>query len=409
MISILKRNKSLALIVGCAMVVLSSCNKGLEQFAEAPKPAVSTSAALGDTISKNQNDSLFYKLILKSGLLPVINNKANTFTVFVPTNAAVIASFGGSLASANGTIAALSAAQAAGIVGYNIVPQIINFSTLTNAFPNFQYPSILNPAPSVSAFLRLTTFPSNRHANYVNNIPVTSVNNFAANGVIHEVGAIVAPPSQYLWDRINADTTPVKGLRYLKAAILRADSGTGSPGTLQGALLNIGANLTVFAPTDSAFAAILTGAIYQALVKQGLPPGAATFGAATALATSKDTTGAPTVFKNPALFGALSATNVKGIIVYHILGKRAFTNNFPETPTSYPTLLNGAIPSHPGVSLQATFIGPNPFVVSATVQGVFNTTASNILINNKPSGTSDQHYLNGVLHKIDQVLIPAPL
>ena len=56
------------------------------------------------------------------------------------------------------------------------------------------------------------------------------------------------------------------GLTYLKAAILRADSGTGSPGTLQSGLMNIGANLTVFAPTDSAFRATLTGAIYQGLL-----------------------------------------------------------------------------------------------------------------------------------------------
>ena len=35
-------------------------------------------------------------------------------------------------------------------------------------------------------------------------------------------------------------------------------------------------------------------------------------------------------------------------------------------------------------------------------------SASNIAINPTPApgGTSDQHYLNGVIHKIDQVLRP---
>jgi hypothetical protein len=69
-------------------------------------------------------------------------------------------------------------------------------------------------------------------------------------------------------------------------------------------------------------------------------------------------------------------------------------------------LLNGAIPGHPGIGLQATFTGS--FVSSATVKGAANATAAKILINPTPapSGTSDQFYLNGVLHKIDQVLLP---
>jgi hypothetical protein len=117
----------------------------------------------------------------------------------------------------------------------------------------------------------------------------------------------------------------------------------------------------------------------------------------------------PTVFSNPALYGVLSAQTVKGIVVYHILGNRAFTNNFPTTTTFYPTLLNGAIPSHPGVGLSAIF--GVPFVTSATVKGAGNATAASIVINASPlipdpSGTSDQHYLNGVLHKITQVLLP---
>jgi hypothetical protein len=115
------------------------------------------------------------------------------------------------------------------------------------------------------------------------------------------------------------------------------------------------------------------------------------------------------VFSNPALYGVLTAQIVKGIVVYHILGVRAFTNNFPTTQTFYPTLLNSAIPTHPGVGLVATF--GTPFATSAKVKGVGNATAANIIINASPLlpdpvGTSDQHYLNGVIHKIDQVLLP---
>ncbi|HSN60675.1 MAG TPA: hypothetical protein VLR49_07060, partial [Ferruginibacter sp.] len=69
-----------------------------------------------------------------------------------------------------------------------------------------------------------------------------------------------------------------------------------------------------------------------------------------------------------------------------------------------PTFLNSGITTHPGVTIIATFTGP--VVSAATVKGVANATASNLILNPLPSGSSDQHYINGVMHKIDQVLRP---
>lgn len=399
-----------------AIAGFSSCNKGLEEIGGPPfvtPMPPGNGKALGDTLATKANDSLYYKIIVKAGLLATLNNKANQYTVFVPTNSAVrtfvTAITGGAVPSAAPDAAfaafinsaSFPAASAAGIVSYNIIPQRVLAANIPATFPNFQYPTLINPAPTVSALLRLTTFPSTRNGTWLNNTPITSLDNLAANGVYHEIANVVVPPSTYLWDRINADST----LTFLKAAIQRADSGTVSPGTLVGALLNIGANLTVYAPTDSAFKATLSGAIYQALVAQGFPAGATTFATATALATATDANG-PTVFRNPVLYGALSAQTVKGIVVYHILGVRAFNNNLPTTRTNFPTLLNGAIPTHPGIGLMAVLTGN--FVSAVTVKGAANATAANVLINPTPApaGTSDQFYLNGVLHKIDQVLLP---
>lgn len=389
--------------------LIFSCNKNVQQFSD---PALSTppaGLALGETIAARQTDSLYYRLMIKAGTLPIINNKAATFTMFVPDNTAmklfINAISGGAvpLAAPDAVFAGfitanIPVAAAVGIVNYNISGQALPSANIPATFPNLQYPTILNPAPTLSALLRLTTFPSTRNGAWLNNVPFTSVDLMAANGVIHHTAIVVVPPQRYLWDRINTDTT----LTYLKAAINRADSGTAAPGTLQGALLNIGANLTVFAPTDAAFKTTLTGAIAKALIGMGVPP-------PTAVAQATFLASSPAVFNNPALFSVLTAQTVKGIIVYHIFGNRAFTNNFPTITTFYPTLLNGAIPTHPGVGLTAVF--GVPFVSSATVKGVGNATAANIIINNSPltpdpSGTSDQHYLNGVLHKIDQVLLP---
>lgn len=403
-----------------SVLLLVSCNKGLDEIGGKPplsdtNPGITSPLkALGDTLknSNGGNDSLYYYLVQRSGLIANVNNKNLTFTMFVPTNAAVrtfVTAASGGLVPASAPdanfkgfiLANLPVASAAGIVSYNTIPQAVPSSAIPTTFPNFPYPTLINPAPTVSALLRLDTYPSNRNGFYLNNYPLVSLDNVAANGIFHEVAAVSLPPQQFLWDRINSDTTGAKGLSYLRAAILRADSGVAvsNASSLQGALLNIGANLTVYAPTDSTFKLTLTGSIYKALVAQGVP-------AATALAQAQALASSPAVFSNPALYGALSAQTVKGIVVYHILGVRAFNNNLPTTQTNYPTLLNSAIPQHPGIGLKAVFAGT--FVTAATVKGLGNATPSNIFINPipAPNGSSDQLYLNGVLHKIDQTLLP---
>lgn len=227
---------------------------------------------------------------------------------------------------------------------------------------------------------------------WANNIPITQADLAASNGVVHKVAVVVAPPTQFLWNRIDTDSD----LTYLKAAIKRADEGVAEGSTLEAALKNPAANLTIFAPTDAAFKAILTAQITQALIAQGMSP-------STAAATAGLLASSPTVFSNPQVTPVLTQELVKGIIVYHILGNRAFTVNIPTADTRVNTLLNTALPAHPGVTLQAT-LGATGMTTAATVKGAANPAPSNILID--PRSTSDQHYINGVIHKIDQVLRP---
>jgi uncharacterized surface protein with fasciclin (FAS1) repeats len=242
----------------------------------------------------------------------------------------------------------------------------------------------------------MSVFPSRRDAGaWVNNVPILATDAQASNGVVHRVAALVMPAAaQMLWNRINTDPN----LTYLRAAILRADQATPSP-NLVAALSNGGANLTVFAPSDAAFRGVLTLQITGALMGMGVPQATAQ-AQATALASTPD------VFTNPQLAGVLTSTVVQGLVVYHLLGTRAFSVNLPPTATTVRTLLNNAVPTHPGVTVQATF-GPGG-VTAATVKGAANPTASNIAINPTPApgGTSDQNYINGILHVIDQVLLP---
>jgi len=406
-----------------ATLFLSACNK--LELAGVPNavPVQGTTPTLA-TLLDDPSFSILKAAVERAGLaapagrptlLQQLGNPAQRFTVFAPDDASFIAS-GVPSAAAIGT---LPVATVFGIVSYHVVPQEIRSGSIATTFPNFQYPTILNPNPAASALLRLTTFPSVRsNGAWVNNIPITAVNINAVNGVLHKVARIVAPPSVDLWAAINADAQ----LTYLRAALQRADSGIAVGARLQDALSiaanpsAIGSNLTIFAPTDDAMKAFLTRAITGALMAQGLDQATA-FGQASFLVNSVGTlllTNPGAI--SPALAVALSPTTVRGLLAYHVIssqrgsfappGIRIFSVNIPTTATLVRTLLNSVVAVHPGVTVQATFVPGLPVVGAITVKGAANATASNVLISFTPPFTSDLHQVNGVIHKIDQVLIP---
>jgi uncharacterized surface protein with fasciclin (FAS1) repeats len=408
--------KSAAYVAG-AISLLASCNKDLPTAEPNPSPSTE-----GSTLTELLNGADF--TILKaavaravpaatSGYTPLntlFSDRTGEFTLFAPVNTA-FAALG---VTTPAQVAGFRPGQLDTLLRYHVVggQRFLYTSTSTaTTFPNFQFPTQLVLAPPSATLppgLRMSIFPSKRNGTWVNNIPVTQPDQIAANGVIHKAAAIVAPPSQFLWNRIDTDPD----LTYLKAAIKKADDGVAATDKLETALQNPAANFTLFAPTNVAFQTILTGLITQALVAQGIPATTAATQAAT-LASSPD------VFTNAQVASVLTRQTVQGIVVYHLLafdpivsgttvtvnGLRAFTPNFPTTSTSVKTFLNKAVVAHPGVTVQATFgtLG----VTAASVKGVANPTASNVLINSATNiNTSDQHYINGVLHKIDQVLRP---
>lgn len=408
-----KNNFNTLLVLLLSISFLVSCNKNVEQMGDIMQPQHS-GETLDQLLRSNPDDSLYYRLMIKGGQVGMISDSNKSFTMFVPGNEAmkkfITAISGGVVVPIlpNSVFSQfitnfITAEQAAALVQYNTMPQAIKTSSIPATFPNFFYPSTFNPVPSLSTLFRLDVYPSTINGAWLNNLPLTSLNTNAYNGIIHHCAGLAVPPQRYLWDRINTDT----GLTYLKAAIIRADSGTAAPGFLQGVLGNIGANLTVFAPTNEAFQNTLKGLIAQTLISQGVPQQIA-LAQATALSSTPD------VFNNSLLYSVLTAEKVKGLIAYHLLGSRAFTNNFPTNnpnpPQPIPTLLtvpgmSNALP----VFLNCKF--GMPFVDSATVKGLGNPAPVNIIINSTPltadpDGTSDQLYLNGILHKIDGILMP---
>lgn len=387
-----------------AVSLLVSCNKELPQAKpiEQPAPTGSTLTALLDDPELTILKAAVAKAApaASSGQQPLsalFSDNTAVYTLFAPTDAAFKVAFPGITAAAI-ALPQFRPGLLDTLIRYHLVGgQKLTSAMIPTTFPNIQLPTALVLAPPSATLppgLRMSIFPSKRgNLLWANNIPITQADIAASNGVVHKVAVVVAPPSTFLWNRIEDDAE----LSYLEAAIKRADEGVAEASTLQAALKNPAASLTVFAPTDAAFRTILTALITQGLMAQGMPQATAAT-TATALAAS------PSVFTNPSVAAVLTQDMVKGILVYHILGKRAFSVNIPTAATPVPTLLNTVVAAHPGVTIQATFGATG--VTAAQVKGTANTSASNVLIDPRPNGTSDQHYINGVIHKIDQVLRP---
>lgn len=425
-----------------AAVLVASCNKDAEDPVPVVAP-VSSGASLLESITADSTGpgslKTFRAAITRAStssaspsLATLLADRTAQFTVFAPTDGAFLLAFQALGIPPAVGINALRPGQLDTILRYHIVGGRVTGAMIPETFPNAQLPSqfvLQAPSTAVPPGLRMSVFASKRGNNFwVNNVPLVQTDVATANGVVHKPAVVLLPPSQFLWNRIDTDPN----LTYLKAAVQRADSGATTATSLVAALSNPAANLTVFAPNDTSFRSAVTEqirialipiitqqlipVITQQLIASGLTPAQAAAQApalaaaqAPGLAQTQATALAatPAVFSNPMLYPYLTPTLVRAILAYHVFTSRAFTVNLPTTSTpGYRTFLNTVVATHPGVTLQATFGATG--VTAASIRGVANPSASVVIINPTPApgGTSDQHYVNGVLHVIDQVLRP---
>jgi uncharacterized surface protein with fasciclin (FAS1) repeats len=341
--------KSVLPVVLLAVIGVTSCNKNVPEAMPIAQP-VQAGSTIGEILNTNTNFSILKAAVTKAGLMTAVSDKNNVFTVFAPSDAAFTAS---GISAA--VIAALPVASVTSIVQYHIIPgKKIMANDISTAFPNIQMPTaFVIPAPNTSPLVRFSNFPSRRAANvWVNNIPVVTPDVNTANGAIHVTAAMLNPPSRVLLDTMARDAD----LQYLVAAVLAADAGVPAGSRFQDYLANPLANFTVMAPTNQAFMNLF------AFLK--LP-------------------------QSPTSFSLLPATTVRGIVAYHLVLARAFAANLPTAATPVPSLLSASLPTAPLLT----------FSSSQGVKGAANPIYSKIT-------AADRHAINGVFHKIDQVLMP---
>jgi Fasciclin domain len=411
--------KVYSLAVLSSMIFLSACNKDLEQFDAIPAtPYAPSLGNVAATLAANPNDSLFNRMLIRSGLASTLADSTKSFTLFAVDNAGmkifVNAASGGAvpLAAPDATFSAfiantLPAASAAGIIQYNTVGQKYPSTAFPVGFANYPLPSLIQLDPN-SPFVRMPiTVAKGSPYSYVNNVPITSVDQLASNGVIHHTFSVVTPPSATLRSIIASKAN----LSYFRAALLRADSGAiVKPNNDSTNFLNylVGygvTNMTVVAPSDAAFQTLIFGLVYsQVLTATGSIP------IATAQANAA-------VAAGPAFLNTnnLSTALIKGIVAYHFLASnatgsykpdiRVFSVNVPSSAAFVKTLVNGAVAAHPGVSAVATFTGPVASAVSFAGAGTFPPGGPAF---SQPANVidKDNHGANGVLHIIDKVMLP---
>lgn len=399
-------------------ITIASCNKALPDATPIIYPPVNNSTvSIGTLINTDTTYSFFKAAASKVNMLSQFSDTTKVFTVFLPNNAAFRASGFPSVAAVN----SLPPTVLGAIVAYSVIPgmQLLSDSVPT-AFPNIQLPTEVytgSTLPGTMLQFNLTTFPSRRSNGFWdNNIPVLVPDMRMQNGVIHLVAGIVAPPSQVLRDALYGNPN----LTYFKAAIARADSGQTGLNRFDSLLNYPVTNMTVLAPNDAAFQALIFGLVFKGYLAQ-IPSPNAMDTATAALYANGAVAAGPAFLSTPNVTSEL----IRGVMAYHFLATntgagfqpniRAFSVNFSTTPAFYTTLVNNVLATHPGIMAQATFAGALPFVASLQFTGVgplgpgvmpFTGGAANAAVSSTTQLVIDNHAVNGVYFVIDKVLLP---
>ncbi len=180
----------------------------------------------------------------KAGLVPALSSSSASLTVFAPTDAAftTLATRLG-FASASAMVAALDGPTLAKILQYHVLPTKKLAADLASGGPS--QPTLYTFGGAAATLALNTTSGVKITDAVLNQATVTNANVAASNGVIHVIDTVLVPPGVLNVVQM-AQANPT--FSTLVGAVVSAN--------LQGALSDPAAQLTVFAPTNDAFAAI---------------------------------------------------------------------------------------------------------------------------------------------------------
>lgn len=312
------KNASFILFSLTVVTILTSCKKEKD-----------TTPTIASLVTSTSEFSILTSAVGKAGLAATLSGPG-PFTVFAPNNDAFAAA--GLSASA---VSGLSASSAEKILLYHTISGKI-VSTDVPAGPNAK----VITAGGDSVFVT-------RNANgvFINGIKVSQADIPVSNGVVHKLTTgVLLPPAGNI-----VNTAVLSGLDSLVKAVTFAANAPGGDPTLPSTLVT--AKLTVFAPTNAAFTALL-GALNLKDIQQ------------------------------------IPVATLLAVLRYHVVAGRNFSSD----------LSNGNLTMLAGGA--ATINLTNGTTGGPTITGSGNGgNKSNIVIANVMC-------TNGVVHVIDRVLLP---
>lgn len=307
-----RRTLLLGAALGLSMPLLQACGGG-DDHAEIPH--------IVDLAKGNPDLSILVEAVVAAGLADTLS--IDTVTVFAPTNAAFAA-----------LLAELGISKEALLANKALLTQVLSYHVLGTRVLRNEVPLGKAIEPLDGGFFKVEAGSSLRITDGRNRVSqITTTDVLARNGVVHVVDRVLLPANQDIVD--TAQSLPE--FSVLVEAVIAAD--------LVSSLQNAAA-LTVFAPTNAAFATLLAE-----------------------LGLSKEA-----LFANKPL--------LTQVLTYHVLGARVLKAEVPV-----------------GTAI-ATLQGQT-FTIGADLQITDRRGRTSQII-----GT-DVFTSNGVIHVIDRVLLPA--
>lgn len=227
--------KKLFFVLFCATSALftfSACN-GTDDDVTTPK-----TKTIAELAQSNSDLSILVEALTYTDLVSVVNG-TDAYTVFAPTNAAFTA-----LLTSLGVskVTDVDKATLKAILLYHVVPGTVKSSAITTG-----YVKSASPFGATTSNLSLYIVKDASGVTINNSVKVTTADVEASNGVVHIVDKVITIPT------IVNHALNNPNFSSLVAALTRPDLLVDYVGILSGA-----GPYTVFAPTNAAFAALLT-------------------------------------------------------------------------------------------------------------------------------------------------------
>ncbi|WP_209329977.1 fasciclin domain-containing protein [Lunatimonas salinarum] len=278
---------------------------------------------IADIVTGNENFSTLLAAVVQANLAEVLASAEGEYTVFAPTDAA----FARFLEDNNLTAEQLLASEnLVDILSYHVVAGSVPSSAVAaGSVPSLnETPFFVSVDPEDGIWLN-------------GSAKVETPDIMADNGIIHVIDYVITPPTQSIAEiAVGFTTAENPEFTQLVGALARAELVEAVSG-------GIDDNLTVFAPTDAAFAAL-----YEALGVEG--------------------------------FADIDIDVLTAVLTYHVVPARAFSQDLRE-----------------GAELP-TLSGDNVLTVNLADLEINDSGLVPTLLN--------VHATNGVIHVIDQVIVP---